>query len=47
VKYITFQKLSETGIKNIGPTVETMAAAEQLGAHKQAVRVRLDYLTKT
>lgn len=47
VKYITFQKLSETGIKNIGPTVETMAEAEQLEAHKQAVRVRLDYLTKT
>lgn len=46
LKYITFQKISEAGIKNIGPTVETLAAAEQLEAHKRAVSVRLDYLNQ-
>lgn len=41
VKKITFQQLSETGINNIGPAVEVMAAAEGLGAHKNAVTIRL------
>ena len=41
VKKITFQKLSETGLKNIGETVELMAAAEDLQAHKEAVSIRL------
>lgn len=43
-KYVTFQKLTEDGIRNIGPTVEVMAEAEQLEAHKQAITVRLNYL---
>lgn len=46
VKKITYQKLSEAGIKNIGPTVEVMAEAEHLTAHKNAVTVRLNYLNK-
>jgi len=41
VKKITFQKLSATGLQNIGKTVELMAEAEQLQAHKEAVSVRL------
>jgi len=41
VKKITFQKLSKTGLKNIGSTVELMAAAEDLQAHKEAVSIRL------
>ncbi len=41
VKKITFQKLSKQGIKNIGETVELMAEAEQLTAHKNAVSIRL------
>ncbi|MEM6831920.1 MAG: histidinol dehydrogenase, partial [Bacteroidota bacterium] len=41
IKKITFQKLSEEGIKNLGPAIEKMAAAEQLQAHKNAVSVRL------
>jgi histidinol dehydrogenase len=41
VKKITFQKVSIDGLKNIGPAVETMAAAEQLDAHKNAVTIRL------
>jgi histidinol dehydrogenase len=42
VKKITFQKLSQEGIKNIGNTVMAMAMAEGLDAHANAVRVRLD-----
>lgn len=44
VKKITFQKLSARGIQNLGKTIETMAAAEHLDAHKNAVTVRLQYL---
>lgn len=41
VKKITFQQITPEGIRNIGPAVETMAAAEELHAHKHAVTVRL------
>ena len=41
VKKITFQKLTHKGIKNIGDAVETLAAAEGLLAHKNAVNIRL------
>ncbi|HXB39797.1 MAG TPA: histidinol dehydrogenase [Bacteroidia bacterium] len=41
LKKITFQKLSKQGIKNIGKTVELMAAAEGLDAHKNAVTLRI------
>lgn len=41
VKKITFQKISKTGIQNIGKTIEIMAEAEQLLAHKNAVSIRL------
>ena len=44
VKKITYQKLSIAGIKNIGPSVELMAEAEGLAAHKLAVTVRLKQL---
>jgi histidinol dehydrogenase len=40
VKYITLQKLSKAGLKNIGKAVITMAEAEQLQAHANAVYVR-------
>ena len=42
VKKITFQHLDEKGLKNIGTSVEIMAAAEGLDAHKNAVTVRLN-----
>jgi histidinol dehydrogenase len=42
VKKITFQKLSEEGLKNIGKTVELMAEAEGLLAHKNAVSIRIN-----
>lgn len=41
VKKITFQSLSMDGIRRIGHLVETMAEAEGLSAHKNAVSVRL------
>jgi histidinol dehydrogenase len=44
VKKITFQELSAQGIKNIGPAIELMAAAEELQAHKNAVTLRLKAL---
>lgn len=44
VKKITFQELSEKGIQNLGPSIEKMAEAEQLDAHKNAVSLRLNYL---
>ncbi len=43
-KKITFQKISEEGLKSIGKTIEIMAAAEELDAHKNAVSIRLKSL---
>jgi len=40
-KKITFQEITKQGIKNIGPAIEIMAAAEKLDAHKNAVTLRL------
>lgn len=45
VKKITFQHLSEEGIKSIGKAVEIMAEAEQLDAHKNAMTLRLNEVT--
>ncbi len=41
LKSITFQKITKEGLKNIGDTIELMAAAEGLQAHKNAVSIRL------
>ena len=41
VKKITFQEISKKGIKNIGTTIEILANAEKLIAHKNSVSVRL------
>ncbi|GEO08034.1 histidinol dehydrogenase [Segetibacter aerophilus] len=41
VKKITYQKLSKVGLEGIGGTVEIMAEAEGLQAHKNAVSIRL------
>jgi len=46
VKKITFQHLTEEGIKNIGNAVEIMAEAEELLAHKNAVSIRLQEIKK-
>ncbi|WP_374504710.1 histidinol dehydrogenase [Flavobacterium sp.] len=41
MKSMTFQKISETGIQNIGKAIEIMAEKEGLQAHKNAVTLRL------
>jgi histidinol dehydrogenase len=41
VKKITLQQITKAGLSNIGSAVETMAAAEGLQAHKNAVTIRL------
>ena len=41
LKKITFQEISAEGLRNIGPAIEQMAAAEELKAHKNAVTLRL------
>ena len=40
-KKITFQKITKQGLLNIGESIEIMAQAEQLQAHKNAVSIRL------
>ena len=42
MKTITFQKISKKGLINISKTVETMAEAEGLQAHKNAVTIRIN-----
>ena len=44
VKKITYQKLTQQGLQNIGKTVELMAEAEGLDAHKNAVSIRIKNL---
>jgi len=41
VKKITFQHITPRGLKNIGNTVEVLAEAEGLEAHKNAITIRL------
>lgn len=41
VKKITYQKLTQQGLQQIGKTVELMAEAEGLDAHKNAVSIRM------
>jgi histidinol dehydrogenase len=46
VKKITFQEITKKGLKTLGPTLEVMAAAEQLEGHKRAVTLRLESFEK-
>ena len=45
LKYITYQQLSEGGIRNVGPIVQQLADAEALSAHGRAVSIRLESLS--
>jgi histidinol dehydrogenase len=47
VKKITYQRVSETGLRNLGQTVVTMTEAESLQAHANAVKVRLESVDQT
>ena len=42
-KKITFQEISKYGLVNIGDSIMTMAEAEELQAHSNAVSIRLNY----
>ncbi|WP_418501466.1 histidinol dehydrogenase [Flagellimonas sp.] len=44
MKSMTFQKISKEGMEAIGPSIELMAEAEGLQAHKNAVTLRLNSL---
>jgi histidinol dehydrogenase len=44
VKKITFQKLTAEGIRSLGRTIECLAEAEGLQAHKNAISIRLEKL---
>lgn len=46
MKAMTFQKITEEGILNIGKSIEIMAESEGLQAHKNAVSLRLKELIK-
>ncbi len=46
-KSITYQRIDEKGIREIGQTVALMAEAEGLQAHKNAIMLRLEALEKT
>jgi histidinol dehydrogenase len=45
LKYITFQELSEDGMRKIGPLVARLAEAEALTGHQRAVTIRLETLS--
>ena len=46
LKAITFQKISKKGLTNIGPSIEIMAEAEGLQAHKNAITIRLKNINR-
>ncbi len=43
IRKITFQEVTQEGIRIIGPAIEVLAANEYLDAHKNAVSVRLAF----
>jgi histidinol dehydrogenase len=45
-KKITFQELTNYGLFNIGPAIEAMADAEELYAHRMAVQIRMNTVSK-
>lgn len=44
IKKITFQEITSEGIRNLGVTIQTMAANEHLEAHRNAVTIRLSMI---
>ena len=45
MKAISFQKITDNGLRKLGPAIEIMATAEGLEAHKNAVSIRLKDLS--
>lgn len=46
IKKITYQRISPKGLQSLGPSIEIMAEAEGLQAHKNAVTVRLKKINR-
>lgn len=46
IKYISVQRLTKKGLKNLGPTVERLATMEELEAHRRAVSLRLETINE-
>ena len=46
MRKITYQEITPEGLVTLGPTIETMASAEGLDAHRNAVSLRLQHLNK-
>jgi histidinol dehydrogenase len=44
IRKVTFQEITADGLRTLGPTIEAMADAELLDAHRNAVRVRLSQI---
>jgi histidinol dehydrogenase len=44
LRKVTFQQITADGIKHLGKTIVTMAEAEGLDAHAEAVRIRIKSL---
>ncbi len=47
MKKISYQEISKYGLFNLGPTVEKLAEAEELHAHKNSVRIRITKFSNT
>jgi len=47
MKYISFQKATQDGIKNIGPAAAAIAKLETLNAHANAVNIRLENINES
>ncbi len=43
MKRVSFQRLSERGLRSLGKTIVTMAECEMLDAHANAVKIRMGY----
>ncbi|WP_425619713.1 histidinol dehydrogenase [Buchnera aphidicola] len=43
-KRVLVQELTPTGLKNLSHTIEILASAEKLEAHKNAVKIRMNFL---
>ncbi len=46
MRRITYQEITPEGLRSIGPMIETMASAEGLDAHRNAVSLRLEEIEK-
>ena len=44
-KKISFQEISKEGLQNLGPSIMTMAAEEELEGHSIAVKLRLSKIS--